>query len=560
MHPTVVILKAKRRSVENKLNPLPLELAVSLPVLGVMVGVFLSGGYWFFSILFRFLRDSPPFGTLLTERLLAMVFLAFFSMLAFSNVVTSLTTLYLAEELEFLFAQPVPHGAIFFARFWESVLYSSSAFVVMGLPVFLSYGQVHEAPLWFYPAVFLFYAPFLLVPAAIGTIVTMLLARFFPARKTRTAFCVLFVLLLAAMAAVVHVVGRGTLGRLDAATSLSQITDALKISEVPYLPNHWVAQGIIAAAQGDWRTSGFYLLALVSTAMMGLQLCGWLAPAVYYPGWARTRESEERNAARPVLPLLTWIEVLLRPVRRPIRALFMKDLKSFWRDPAQWAQLLLLFGLLIVYISNLRNARVNLQDPFWQSVISFFNMGATCFVLATITSRFIFPMWSLEGRQFWVVGLAPLSRRQLMRQKMVAASLGILLLGETVMMYSNAMLRVPPLMFLLSGVTVAFASVGLVCLAMGLGALFPNFREDNAARIASGAGGTLNVIVSLLYVGLLIAVQTYPIHALLTGRVANWQALRPELFLAGAGFFLLNALAIVLPAYLGLRAVDRMEL
>ncbi|MBI3947703.1 MAG: hypothetical protein HY321_17415 [Armatimonadetes bacterium] len=565
MHPTRIILEAKRRSVENKLNPLPFELAVSLPLLGVMVGVFLFAGYLFFQILFRFLRDSPPFGTMLTERLLAMVFLAFLSMLVFSNVVTSLTTLYLSEELEFLIARPVAHVAVFFARFWESLLYSSSAFVVMGLPIFLSYGRVHEAPLWFYPAVLLFYAPFLLVPAAAGAMVTMLLARFFPARKTRAAFCALLVLLLGAMGAVVHVVGRGTLARLDATTSLNQIMDALRISEVPYLPNHWISRGIIAAAQGDARAAGFYLLVLLSTAAMGLQLCGWLAPVIYYPGWARTRESEERN--NQIYSSILYyrviyyvIEAVLRPVRRPARALFVKDLKSFWRDPAQWAQLLLLFGLLIIYVSNLRNARINLQDPFWQSVISFFNMGATCFVLATITSRFIFPMWSLEGRQFWVVGLAPLSRRQLMRQKTFAAALGILFLGETVMMYANYMLRVPALMLVLSGVTVACASVGLVCLAMGLGALFPNFREDNAARIASGAGGTLNVIISLLYVGVLIAVQTYPIHAILTGRVAHWHALRNELALAGGAFLLINALAIGLPIWLGLRAVDRMEL
>ncbi len=560
MHPTLVILAAKRRSVANKLRPLPVELAVSLPLLSLMVGVFLIGGYRFFYILFRFLRDNPPFGTLLTERLLAMVFLAFFSMLAFSNVVTSLTTLYLAGELEFLLSRPVPYGVAFFAKFWESVLYSSSAFVVMGLPVFAAYGRVHEAPLLFYPAVLLFYLPFLIVPATAGTCLTMLLARFFPARKTRTAFCALFVLLLVLMAIMARAVVRGTFTHLDATTSMSQLIDALELSHLPYLPNHWIAQGIIAAAQGEARTAGFYFLALFSTALLGLQLVAWLAPVIYYPGWARTRESDQQRAGRAVLPVFSALEWLLRPLPRPTRALFIKDLKAFWRDPAQWAQLLLLAGLLIIYITNLRHMPINTREPFWQSVISFFNLGATCFVMATLTSRFIFPVWSLEGQQFWVVGMAPLTRRRLMLQKYAGCALGVLLLGEGVMMYSNFMLRVPLLMVLLSGVTVALISFGLTSLALGLGALFPNFREDNAARIANGAGGTLNVVVSLLYIGLTIAVQTYPIHALLTGTAVDWAALRAELLVAGLLLLLVNLVAITLPLWLGLRAVERMEL
>lgn len=560
MHPTLAILAAKRQSVRNKLRPLPFELAVSLPLLAVMVAVFLLGGYRFFFILFRFLRDSPPFGTMLTERLLAMVFLAFLSMLVFSNIVTSLSTLYLAGELEFLLSRPIPYAVTFFAKFWESVLYSSTAFVVMGLPIFVAYGRVHEAPLYFYPLVFLFYLPFLIAPAAAGTVLTMLLARIFPARKTRATFCVLFAFLLAALAIVAHLVGKGTFAQVDASFTMGQLMDALRLSDIPYLPNHWISQGIIASAQGDLRAAGFYFLALLSTALLCLEICSWLAPRVYYPGWARTRESDTQRSGRVVLPVFTWLEWLMRPIPRPVRTLLLKDLRVFWRDPAQWAQLLLLFGLLIIYISNLRNMPINTGEPFWQSVISFFNMGATCFVMATLTSRFVFPMWSLEGQQFWVVGLAPLTRRQLLVQKFLGCSLGCILLGEAVMMYSNYMLRVPPLMLALSGVTVAVVSAGLVSLGLGLGAVFPNFREDNAARIANSAGGTLNIILSLLYIGAIIAVQTYPIHALLTGKAPGWHALRAEILTAGLLFALINAFAIGVPLWLGLRAVDRMEL
>ena len=34
----------------------------------------------------------------------------------------------------------------------------------------------------------------------------------------------------------------------------------------------------------------------------------------------------------------------------------------------------------------------------------------TALILSTFTSRFIFPLLSLEGRNFWVLGLFPLRR------------------------------------------------------------------------------------------------------------------------------------------------------
>ena len=52
------------------------------------------------------------------------------------------------------------------------------------------------------------------------------------------------------------------------------------------------------------------------------------------------------------------------------------------------------------------------------------------------------------------------------------------------------------------------------------------------------------MVVSLLYIGLTIAVQTYPIHALLTGTAVDWAALRAELLVAGLLLLLVNLVAI----------------
>ncbi len=48
-------------------------------------------------------------------------------------------------------------------------------------------------------------------------------------------------------------------------------------------------------------------------------------------------------------------------------------------------------------------------------------------------------------------------------------------------------------------------SIGLSGLAVGLGAMIPNFREPSPAKIAAGFGGTLNLVLSTVLIVLLIA-------------------------------------------------------
>ena len=99
---------------------------------------------------------------------------------------------------------------------------------------------------------------------------------------------------------------------------------------------------------------------------------------------------------------------------KPIRLLILKDLRTFRRDPAQWSQFLIFFGLLAFYFINIRRLSYDVQKPYWRNLISFLNLSVTALILSTFTSRFIFPLLSLEGRNFWVLGLLPLKRASIL--------------------------------------------------------------------------------------------------------------------------------------------------
>src|SRR5262249_13461824 len=131
---------------------------------------------------------------------------------------------------------------------------------------------------------------------------------------------------------------------------------------------------------------------------------------------ARLRNNAMAFQATPP-SLATRILTFCR-VSRPIQALCAKDARTFLREPSQWGQCALIFGLLLIYTSNLRNLGYNYSDPFWSTVISYLNLTVCSLAMSTLTTRFVFPQFSLEGRRFWIIGTAPLPLTHVLHQKL----------------------------------------------------------------------------------------------------------------------------------------------
>jgi len=560
----LVVLKTKYRIINNHLSDLRkhilIHLFVGLGVLFVLVG----GGTAFFHFIFNFLMQQEVFGPPLMERLFGMLMMAFFFMLVFSNLIITLSTTYISREIEFYIASPVRFRDIFILKLLESIIYSSWAFAILSFPIFVAFGMARQVSLLFYPLTILLVIPFLVIPAGIGAMLTMAFAAYFPARKTRTVFIVL-----AAAAIGITVLLIRMLGTRDIFLSLdtgdfSQIMSLLKFGSLPLLPNFWLTQGTVAAGAGRYGDFLYWFLVLVSSALMCLQVCFWLIPKLYYRGWALAKESSAVTRTYARRAGFGLLDTLLRPLRPAMRAFVSKDVKTFWRDPTQWTQLIILFGLLFIYIANIRSAAthtgtIDIFIPRWQTIISFFNMGATCFILSILTTRFVYPMLSLEGRQFWVIGLAPLKREHLVWEKYWMSWVTAFVITEGLMIFSNVILNVSTFMMVLSTVTILVISFGLTSLSVGLGAMTPNFKEDNPARIANGLGGTLNVILSLIYIGVIIALEIYPTYMYESGNYWNLALWKRYMVPCIAALIGINVVTIWLPMRLGLRRWRQIE-
>jgi ABC-2 type transport system permease protein len=194
-----------------------------------------------------------------------------------------------------------------------------------------------------------------------------------------------------------------------------------------------------------------------------------------------------------IFGLISWI-------RRDTRALLIKDARMFWRDTAQWGQSVLLFGLLGVYVINLRHFTSQLTDPFWIHLVSYLNLGACSLNLATLTTRFVYPQFSLEGRRLWIIGMSPMGLERVVKAKYWLASCGSLIITLSLVVLSCYLLNMPWDRIIFFGAVIAVMTFTLNGLAAGVGVLYPNFKESNPSKIVSGFGGTFCLVMSFLYI------------------------------------------------------------
>jgi ABC-2 type transport system permease protein len=167
----------------------------------------------------------------------------------------------------------------------------------------------------------------------------------------------------------------------------------------------------------------------------------------------------------------------------------------------------------------------------------------------------VYPQFSLEGKRLWIVGMAPLGLVRVVLVKYALASLASLAVTLGLTLLSCQMLRMPLERTLYFSAAVLVMTFALNGLAVGLGALYPNFKEDNPSKIVSGFGGSFCLVLSFLYILLSVV---------LLALGSPWGRLKlpslESMFGAWTGFAIASVLIGWLPLKIGLRRVARFEI
>ena len=515
-----------------------------------------------FGVLYRVLkyfRGVEELGPLLAGKLLGLVLLSFISILVLSNVITALSSFFLAKDLDLLVSAPVDWLRLYLAKLGETVVHSSWMVALMTVPILAAYGVSYGGG-WGFPL----YAvaallPLFLLPAVLGAVLTLVLVNVFPARRTRDLLSIIALGTVGVMILLFRMVRPEQLARPEGFRNLLDFITVLRTPTSPWLPSEWATDALMT-----WLRGGFDalpLLLLWSTAAAFVTLGAMAHARLYATGYTRAQEGAERFIRGG---FWRWsLRHVLAPLPVAKREFVLKDIRLFFRDTQQWSQLILLAVLVVVYLFNIKALPLfrGEQVPFFfVTLVSFLNLGLSGFVLASIAARFIFPAVSLEGRQMWLLRSSPLDLRALLWSKYWVGTIPLLVLALLLTGLTNVLLKVTPFMMVVSLTTICALTLAIAALALGFGALYPQFETENAAQIPTSFGGLVFMMSTIVLLAAVIVALARPVSVYLQahnageavsvdGRMIAW-------FAAAAA---LCAAATIIPLRVGLRRMEQFE-
>jgi ABC-2 type transport system permease protein len=312
-----------------------------------------------------FMAKFPGLGAVLTERLMFVLFAFLFALLLLSNLVISYTNLFRNHETAYLLTLPVPAQTIFRWKFIESTLLASWAFLFLIAPLLAAFGFVRGVPWHFYLVTLVLIGLFIVLPGVIGAALAIVIGRFLDRRNFQITIVGTAVALLAfaafwwkTQAVDDDLLDKRTLEALD------QLLAKTRFTMFPFLPSYWLSSAVLQWAEGIFRGAGFFAAVLLSNTLFfgGIAFTQFgnifydtasavqsRAGSAFKINFLRAQKTSIHSAG-----LLEKIFAKIFWLARDTRALAIKDIRMFWRDTTQWGQSVMLFGLLGVYIINLR--------------------------------------------------------------------------------------------------------------------------------------------------------------------------------------------------------------
>lgn len=518
------LLRAKWRSLFNlrrsaQLGPRRLALLVVLGAL-TWVGILLAS-QWFLGKVVAI----EPIGVVMLRKLVELVLLFLLSILGISNLIAAFSTFFLADDLPALVARPVPANALYVARLCENGVYASWMTVTFAAPFFMAAGLVMHAPLSYHLAWAAVLPLLALIPTTLAVMAAMLLGRVLSARRTRQLLALLAIMVFTVLFVLFRQLEPERFVDPDQRAPLLEVLGQVQSSPTPWLPSAWAADALWSRLSPMGEAVGYPLLRLFTGAMAMVFAAGWVFRATFATAFSRAQEGEggvvdqegqRATRARRDLASLSRALAERGGHDRPARALARKDRRVFLRDTTQWTQMLLLVALVAIYVVNfsyIRSAGDSGIIP--RQGMHFINLSLGGFVAVAVCVRFAFPAISLEGRAFWIVLRAPLPMREVLRGKHRSLATPLACLVAALVAITSAWLGSGLLLTAVAVATVVPLTVGLSGLALGLGARFPRFHVDNAAKIATGLGGVLYMLSGLLMLLVVVSLAVMPTLGLL---------------------------------------------
>ncbi|OQY05189.1 MAG: hypothetical protein B6I22_07920 [Desulfobacteraceae bacterium 4572_123] len=561
MNDILTLLKPRISSIRNSgFSKRSRGRAMKLLLISTIGLVFWAGLFAVSLRVLSYFKGIEDIGDILALKLLSMMLIISFVLLIFSSILTSLSKLYLSRDLLLVHSLPVSSHKIFTARWIDSTIDSSWMVIIYTLPVFISYGIVYRSGFFFYLDIFLVLMSLSITASALSSILVMSAVIVIPASRMRSVFIFISLFFFVALYIAIRFLRPELLVDPEIFDSILVYITALKTPSSPFLPTTWAFDSIKAILSGSVADGMFHAgisLSFTGTLVFAIII---VADSIYFKGFSKTQSAQVRLIKQ------SWIgSNFFKFLPAQVRALAVKEIKTFFRDQTQWSQLFLIAALVVIYIYNFNVLPIEkspIKTIYLQNLLSFLNMGLALFVLTAITGRFAYPAVSSERNAFWIVKSSPGTIKKFLWVKFFIYYFPLLILAEILIIVTNILLNVTIFMMILSIVTVFFLVPGIVAMGIGLGAAYPDFKAENPTQTVTSFGGLIFMILCAGYIGIVIVIEAGPVYSILmadingqTLSILKWVWITVSFSIA----FTLSILAIILPMNFGEKKLSKLS-
>jgi ABC-2 type transport system permease protein len=424
------------------------------------------------------------------------------------------------------------------------------------LPLLSAYASVYQGGIQFLGFALAVFVPYFVIPTALGSLITLVLANVFPARRTRDILSVVTVLAIAALVVMFRMARPEQLVRPEGFENFMDFVAAINTPSSPWLPSEWASDAVMGYLRGGPISTAMFRL---WGAALGLVSVGLAAHQLLWArGFSAAQEGAGKRTSVTVRPAIDRLFAWL-PANR--RELVLKELKVFARDTTQWSQLILLFVLLVVYVANVRYLPLSGEGMtvLLRQLVPFLNLAVAGFVLASIAGRFVFPSISLEGRALWLLRSSPLAMRDLLWAKFWVGAVPLFLLAIVLVVATNILLDVSLFVHVVSTAAIACLVFPLTAMALSYGAFYPQYDSENAAQIPTSFGGLLFMLSAIVLIAAVAYGAGRPASRWVVADHFGWEFDSWRLLLPFALVVTSCAAFTVLPLRMARRKLDALE-
>lgn len=463
-------------------------------------------------------------GIILSLKIFQMAWLIMFAMLVFSCMVTSVSTLFLSRDNEIIFAAPVRPDQIYFMRYLTTTIYTSWMMAVFSLPVFGAFGTVFAAgPLyWLFLAACVLSTTF--IASGLGMALTVVLVKFFPARRTKDIVFYLSLCFGLFIYIVFRMIRPENLVNPDQYGHFVEYLSSISRPAGPYVPAAWAANLLslyLVDRQVDWLLLSLLILAVPSLFFLG----EWAMVRYFGVAYSKSQESfggyrafGRRGKYRP--GTARWI--------------FKKESKTFLRDSAEWSQLFMIAALVIVYLYSFKALpldRAPIRTEYIANLISFLNVSLTGFMITSLAARFVFPAVGGETSAFWLITSSPLTVNRFLFYKYLFYVVPFTALSLLLVITSDSLLQISGPMWWFSVTASTVICWAVVAMAIGFGAMYADFKAENRAAAQGSMGALLYLFWAMSLVLTIVFSGAVPMYRItrrwLAGRELDMAVLAP---------------------------------